>query len=85
MKYVDFPVVQSYRMEGAVDAAAKSTKDNVDAYIDTISRFEPDLAHTDASAYGGSIAISLKRIADALDKIVSHYVPVENKAHGKDK
>lgn len=39
----------------------------IDAYIDTISKLEPDIAPIDIGAAAASIAISLKRIADALD------------------
>lgn len=38
-----------------------------DPYRHAVERFEPDIAMTDAGAYGTSIAISLKRIADALE------------------
>lgn len=40
------------------------------AYMDTIDRLEPDIAAIDDSAGWASIAISLKRIADALDRFV---------------
>ncbi len=43
-------------------------KERVDAYLETLSRMEPDIAMTDASAFGTSIAISLKRIADKLSQ-----------------
>jgi hypothetical protein len=39
----------------------------VDAYLDTIARLEPDIAMVDRDAALASIAISLKRIADALE------------------
>lgn len=42
--------------------------ERVDAYLDTIERIEPDIAMIDADAAYASIAISLKRIADALEK-----------------
>ena len=45
-----------------------SIKARVDGYIETIKRFEPEIHQTDASAYGTSIAISLKRIADSLEE-----------------
>jgi hypothetical protein len=38
-------------------------------YLDTIDRMEPDIAAIDATAGWASIAISLKRIADALDRV----------------
>lgn len=40
----------------------------VDAYLDTISRIEPDVAMIDASAFYASAAISLKRSADAAER-----------------
>lgn len=40
----------------------------VDAYLDTIKRLEPDISMIDLDAGMASIAISLKRIADALNK-----------------
>lgn len=40
-----------------------------DAYRETIDRIEPDVAAIDASAFYASAAISLKRIADALEKL----------------
>ena len=42
-------------------------KERIDAYLDTISRLEPDIAMIDSGAALASIAISLKRIADALN------------------
>lgn len=44
-------------------------KRRVDDYLNTIARLEPDITPIDASAYYASAAISLKRIADALEKI----------------
>lgn len=41
--------------------------ERVDAYSATVERFEPDIAPVDAPAALASIAISLKRIADALE------------------
>lgn len=43
------------------------TKDN--AYLETITKIEPDIAMIDAGAGWASIAVSLKRIADALVKV----------------
>lgn len=43
----------------------------VDAYLNTIERMEPDIAMVDAGAAYASIAISLKRIADSLDRMAS--------------
>lgn len=42
----------------------------VDAYLDTIARFEPEIAQVDIGAAAASIAISLKRLADAFEKIL---------------
>lgn len=39
----------------------------MDAYLDTVKRLEPDIAMIDLGAGLASIAISLKRIADALN------------------
>jgi hypothetical protein len=50
-------------------------KERVEAYLDTIHRFEPEIAFTDANAWGTSAAVSLKRIADSLsflDQINDH-------------
>ncbi len=41
----------------------------VDAYLDTIKRMEPDIAMIDRDAALPSIAISLRRIADALQEL----------------
>ncbi len=38
-----------------------------EAYLDTIKRIEPDIAMIDRDAALASIAISLKRIADAME------------------
>jgi hypothetical protein len=43
-------------------------KMRVDAYMGTINRLEPDIAMIDASAFYASAAISLKRIADAMQR-----------------
>ena len=40
---------------------------SVTEYLNTIARLEPDITAIDASAYYASAAISLKRIADALE------------------
>jgi hypothetical protein len=42
-------------------------RERVDAYLETVNRLEPDIAFIDASAFYASAAISLKRIADALE------------------
>lgn len=39
------------------------------AYLETIRKIEPDIAMIDAGAFYASAAVSLKRIADALEKI----------------
>jgi hypothetical protein len=39
------------------------------SYMDTIKRLEPDIAMIDRDAALASIAISLKRLADAVDQI----------------
>ncbi len=44
-------------------------KERVDVYARTIERLEPDIAAIDAAAGWASIAISLKRIAAALESI----------------
>lgn len=44
-------------------------KDQINGYLETISRFEPKIHMTDPGAYGTSIAISLKRIGDSLEQI----------------
>jgi len=40
-------------------------------YLDTLARMEPDIAMVDAGGAYASVAISLKRIADALE-ILTH-------------
>ncbi len=47
----------------------ESRQRRLNAYLDTIDRLEPDIAMIDHDAGIASIAISLKRIADALEKI----------------
>lgn len=47
----------------------KIEAERVGAYQKTIERFEPDIAMTDQNAALTSIAISMKRIADALEKV----------------
>lgn len=41
-----------------------SMKDDVDGYLQTVARLEPDVHPIDASAFYASAAISLKRMAD---------------------
>ena len=43
--------------------------DFLDLYAATIARVEPDIVTIDAGAANASIAISLKRIADVLDRV----------------
>lgn len=43
--------------------------DDKNYYQETLARMEPDIANIDASAAYASIAISLKRIADALEEL----------------
>lgn len=46
-------------------------KERVDAYLNTVNRLEPEIAPIDASAFYASAAISLKRIADSLEEIIT--------------
>jgi hypothetical protein len=46
---------------------AEAAQERVDAYLATIERMEPDIAMVDRDAALASIAISLKRIADAIN------------------
>jgi len=41
-------------------------REHVEAYLGTISRLEPEIAMIDREAALASIAISLRRIADAI-------------------
>ena len=43
--------------------------DEADAYQDTVKRLEPDIHPIDTDAGLASIAISLRRIADALESL----------------
>ena len=45
--------------------------ERANAYLDTIARMEPEIAMVDRDAALASISISLKRIADSLEKISS--------------
>lgn len=51
--------------------------DAVDGYLATIARLEPDIAAIDHAAAAASVAISLKRIADALEKLMDNLVDIE--------
>lgn len=42
-----------------------------DAYMETVNRLEPDLHPLDTDAALASIAVSLKRIADAVEQSAS--------------
>lgn len=46
-------------------------KERVDVYLNTVNRLEPEIAPIDASAFYASAAISLKRIADSLEEIIT--------------
>ena len=50
-------------------AKRKASKDSNEAYLNTIASIEPDVSPIDAVAFYASAAISLRRIADALEKI----------------
>jgi hypothetical protein len=50
----------------------------VDAYLDTIGRMEQDIAMVDHDAAMASIAISLKRIADAVTYMATPPVMVDD-------
>lgn len=43
--------------------------ERVDAYLNTVGRMEPDITMVDHDAAMPSIAISLRRIADTLERI----------------
>lgn len=47
-----------------------SSDDHPDAYLGTVNRIEPDVAMLDADGARASIAISLKRIADVMEKLL---------------
>lgn len=47
-------------------------KRDVDAYQETVERMEPGIHMIDAGAAYASVAISLKRQADAMEKIEHH-------------
>lgn len=46
-------------------------KDEYQVYYETVQRMEPEIGAVDASAYYASAAISLKRQADAMERIAS--------------
>jgi len=48
----------------------KLSKDNFENYVATIESIEPDISPIDATAFYASAAISLKRIADALEMLI---------------
>ena len=45
------------------------SNDRLEAYLNTVERLEPDISMIDSSYGWASIAISLKRIADAAESI----------------
>ncbi len=45
-------------------------KVQIDEYLETVGRMEKDITPVDLPAAAASIAISLKRIADALEYII---------------
>lgn len=57
-------------------AAAQAQDRNY--YLETVNRLEPDIAMIDPGAYYASAAVSLKRIADALEKLVPIDTPLIN-------
>ncbi len=42
-----------------------------DAYLETLARMEPEIACVDTAAAAASVSISLKRIADALERLTT--------------
>jgi hypothetical protein len=44
-------------------------KERVEGYLGTVNRLEPDIHMIDPGAFYASAAISLKRIADVLEKL----------------
>jgi hypothetical protein len=53
------------------ESDTKARAERVDAYLETLARIEPDIAMIDVDAAAASVAISLRRIADSLEKLVS--------------
>lgn len=47
--------------------------EKVNAYLDTVNRLEPEIHMVDLEAGITSIAVSLKRIADSLNILVTCY------------
>lgn len=45
-------------------------KDRVEAYLQTVERLEPEITPIDLPAAAASMSISLKRIADSMEKFV---------------
>lgn len=56
-------------MSKELEQRRADAKNNVEGYTATIESIEPDINPIDAGAFYASAAISLKRIADHLDKI----------------
>lgn len=50
---------------------SSSEADRVQAYLDTVARLEPDISPVDRDGALTSIAISLRRIADAMQELNS--------------
>lgn len=48
---------------------------DADVYLATVARLEPDITAIDAAGGWASIAISLKRIADAIERIEARLAP----------
>ena len=60
------------------------TKEDVDIYVRTVDRMEPDIAHVDESAVAASLSISMRRIADAAEKIEKHLETIVRIQLGQD-
>ena len=54
-----------------------ATEAERNVYLETLDRMEPDVAMVDRDGALASIAISLKRIADALEKVPSNKTGAE--------
>lgn len=55
--------------------------DGVKEYLDTVKRMEPDIHPVDQDGAAASIAISLKRGADALERIADALTPQAGENH----
>lgn len=59
------------------DSMAGRAKTDVDGYLETIDRLEPDIYMIDAGAFYASMAISARRQADAVEQqtaVVTEYI-----------